>query len=499
MPITTIPTNSGLGVGDTPLATIAYEDYQATLANSAEIDSGWLDTAGIDKYQIQFYATTTGLSLVIESRDNASQSILSSTTNYTASTLFFASLPARQRYLRFRLQNNSGSSIPEVSLVIKFTYGSSDKASVFPIAVAPAAFSQAVLTQSVLTAKDTNNTFQNVGINQVGALLAADFGTEVSRNLYDGYSIQTKFGRNPDIDTGSTPEDMWNGGGEYTGFNAVADENVSVVSADNDDRGSLVSSGTATGGSSTTLIDSSATFISDGVAVGDIVLNDTQGIHGHITSVDGETSLTVFRMTDSGTSPSNAVGDSYRIATAIDSGAAVLQLSNILSADFTEQTPVYVILNGTTAVTGFGSFCRCSRGKIVLAGSTGLNEGVITVNQAVTTANVFARIPTYGQSTICAVTVPAGKIAVIKGLTTAITRTSGSAGSATVLFNTREFGGAWNAKRVYEAQTGAIINEKIEGGIIIPSGSDMKYTITDVSDNNTVAQGSFEYYLIDEN
>ena len=44
-------------------------------------------------------------------------------------------------------------------------------------------------------------------------------------------SIDNKFGRNPDIDPGSVPEDIWDGGGVYTGFPSAA-ETLSVVSTD---------------------------------------------------------------------------------------------------------------------------------------------------------------------------------------------------------------------------------------------------------------------------
>ena len=50
-----------------------------------------------------------------------------------------------------------------------------------------------------------------------------------------GISLVDIFGRNPDIDSGSGFEDIWNGGGEYTGLNATAAETISVVSDSADD------------------------------------------------------------------------------------------------------------------------------------------------------------------------------------------------------------------------------------------------------------------------
>ena len=44
-----------------------------------------------------------------------------------------------------------------------------------------------------------------------------------------------KFGKNPDIDTGSVPENIWNGGGLYTGFDPTGAETLNIVSDSTDD------------------------------------------------------------------------------------------------------------------------------------------------------------------------------------------------------------------------------------------------------------------------
>lgn len=61
------------------------------------------------------------------------------------------------------------------------------------------------------------------------------FDQEVAEGLREGYAIRNKFGRNLDIDTGTVPEDVWNGGGLYTGFNATAAETLQVFSSDAND------------------------------------------------------------------------------------------------------------------------------------------------------------------------------------------------------------------------------------------------------------------------
>lgn len=57
----------------------------------------------------------------------------------------------------------------------------------------------------------------------------------IAGGLFSGYSIVNKFGTNSDIDKATVPEDMWEGGGAYTGFPDSTLETISVFSSSAND------------------------------------------------------------------------------------------------------------------------------------------------------------------------------------------------------------------------------------------------------------------------
>jgi len=477
-----------------------FSQSEATLSNGASIDTGFIDMDAFSKYQIS-YIGSAALSLSIESRATSTGAAELTTPAPYTGVFYLADLVPRQRYVRLILTNSSGVDVTSVNMAVKAIYGGVEGTSVFPIEISPSQFSPAMLTQSVLIGKDAFGVYKNTEVNEAGALLTAEFGTEVARGVYPAYEVRLCFGRNPDIDTGTAPEDMWNSNGTYTGFNATANENIEVFSGSGNDVGALVSSGTATGGTNTTILDSGATFVTDGVAVGDVVLNDTQGFYGLVKTVDSETQLTVWHFNNGDSSEHiPASGDAYRVATDSGTGAAVIILFELLDEDFTEQTNAFVILNGATGVTLTGNYIRAPQARIIKAGSGGVNAGVITGRQATTTANVFFNMPVgFGKTTTGVKTIPVGKFAIIKRTQASIIRANGSAGSATITLKSREVGsGAWAAIRPMEVSTGLGFSETDIGGEIINSGTDVKFTVEQVSDNGTIAEAELEYYLIEE-
>jgi len=61
----------------------------------------------------------------------------------------------------------------------------------------------------------------------------------ISQGLLQGYSIVNKFGRNPDVDAVTVPEDIWDGGALYAGFPTGAPEEFEVFSSNAGDTGVL--------------------------------------------------------------------------------------------------------------------------------------------------------------------------------------------------------------------------------------------------------------------
>jgi hypothetical protein len=62
----------------------------------------------------------------------------------------------------------------------------------------------------------------------------------ITSGLIANFDIVNKFGRNPDTDTGTIPEDVWNGSGPYTGFPTGSPEQLEIVLSSASDVGGTV-------------------------------------------------------------------------------------------------------------------------------------------------------------------------------------------------------------------------------------------------------------------
>ena len=323
-----------------------------------------------------------------------------------------------------------------------------------------------------------------------------DYFTEIAQSRRDGLGFPAVFGRNPDIDIGSTPEDVWPGGGIYPGFDATANDELAIASSSGSDTGTDVSTGLATGGSTFTLEDVLATFITDGVVVGDCLVNETQSAHGIVSALT-ETEITVHRM--DGSNPNDVItnesGDDYRLVSSTGTGAALIKVRLILDEDFVSQPDIYVTMNGTTTVTTSGvNAMRCTLSQVILAGSIETNVGLITINQALTPTNIFTLIVALeGQSALMMFTIPAGIKVILKNILITLSRQSGGNGSGTVAIYLRPIGEAFRAGRTYELTNGFPIDSYERGGFTLHGKTDVKMHVNDVSDGSTIVQGSLSY------
>lgn len=322
---------------------------------------------------------------------------------------------------------------------------------------------------------------------------AKDFLLEVAFGNVGGLANYNKFGSNADVDTATTPEDIWSWGGVYTGFTPTAGEAVALNSASGQDAGTKLSQGTATSGSETTLVDMGATFVLDGVAVGDLLINDDQGSHGIITVV-AATTLTVARM-DNGLANST---DAYRVATMNGTGVGVVKMNRLLETDYDGHKTEYVILNGATAIATVGTaYIRNSRGIAVLFGTGGTTAGQIKATQVLTPANIFFSIEAgHDQSLVACDTVPKGMTLYITGLSCKMARSTGADGSAEFDFSVREINqGGFNTKvHEYITNTDGFRAAK-DYVLVIPEYSDYRSRIGEVSDNNTQVSVQVNGYL----
>jgi len=176
-------------------------------------------------------------------------------------------------------------------------------------------------------------------------------------------------------------------------------------------------------------------------------------------------------------------------------GARTVRITKLLNGGKELQDDVIVTLNGTTPVTiGPELYSRCSRMRVVTVGSSGHNEGELTLRHTTTTANIFAVMPS-GKSTtvIMADTVPAGKTLFVKKGNITMSRLSGAAGSANVTIRVREDkpDAPFIAQRDVEITESSPYLFENSGYFVFQEKCDFKVQIEDVSDNSTTISSEF--------
>lgn len=326
-----------------------------------------------------------------------------------------------------------------------------------------------------------------------------DFHTQVCLGKIIGWECGQKFGENPDVDTGTVPEDITDMGGVYVP--PTTDRTHDIASTSIQDAGTLLSTGTVTSYDTATYIftDSTADFVTDGVAVGDLVLDDTAQDHSIVTAVTNLTTLVLEPMHHTATGGS-IVGDTYRVVTSAGTGSIVLHIKQG-GQKAGARTSEFIILNGTTNVPTTSTYYRITRMHIHGVGTNGESVGNITAT-AQTDATVTAQITNGNGSTGMAFYhVPRGYTLLLYSWYATLHRTgTASDAMAKVTLNSELWKENSDGRRLWSSLgvsiNGGIMSKKYIVPLKFSQDEDIFIRVKDVSDNDSHVSGGFDYILI---
>jgi len=243
-----------------------------------------------------------------------------------------------------------------------------------------------------------------------GCLFAMDYLLAIADNKIENHSKFQNIGFLPS-QTASVLTDLWS----YGGTQAVyvfppAEMGMEILSSNNTvDIGTVIHSGTASGGSLTTLISAGENFQTT-TSIGDVVILDKSGDvpeYGYITAIISNTEIQIANGFNHGGWVS--AGRAYSILDISDkTGAHAVEIT-YLDSSYVEHQEI-VILNGTTVVpTVKTNMFRVNSLLVISAGTGFVPTGAITLRH-LTDSPVYAYITagyTHSRSTVY--TVPVGK------------------------------------------------------------------------------------------
>jgi hypothetical protein len=326
-----------------------------------------------------------------------------------------------------------------------------------------------------------------------------DFFFEIAKGNVAGHSAVIKFGENPDIDSGSGFEDIWDAGGTYA---PPTQARIHDVASDNAaDTGTTKSSGTATGGSLTSLVDSGATFLTDLVAVGDLVLNDTNVEVGVVSAIPSETEITIVaRMRSPNTGADgnpNESGDSYRVVGNASTGASTFHVVG-LDGNFA-QLSEFSVLNGVSNVPTVNSYLRQFRARVFGAFTGTRYGGVGTISStAQTDATVSCQVVNGNNQTLMAIyTVPAGKTGYIARWWARIARKISASSRINLRVGQLDGIGYLIGNGALNTQGSSLLDDLPFVQQPVPGGADI-YIEADSDTNDLGVSAGFDIILVDD-
>lgn len=218
----------------------------------------------------------------------------------------------------------------------------------------------------------------------------------------------SKIGYSP-AQTANVNTDIWSYSGTQPAYVfPTAPMGMEVLSSNSADTGTVIHTGTSTGGSLTSLISTGENFLTT-TAIGDAIVLDASGTspeYGYISAIVSDTELTVTNGFSHGGSGS---GRAYSIVdTSATAGGQAVEI-NYLDGDYLEKREI-VILNGTNILSTVNTnLFRINSFRIILAGANKIPTGNITLRNLADTP-VYSYITAgFNRARNIVYTVPAGK------------------------------------------------------------------------------------------
>ena len=235
-----------------------------------------------------------------------------------------------------------------------------------------------------------------------------DFLQKVAFGQVSGVTPWSKLGFNPSLTT--TEEDIWSAGGVYAFPTAATAMEVVSSSATDNDAGTLLHDGGATGsGGTLTTISVTGENFSTNTAVGDLLVIDKAGTTpewAYITEVTSNTVLTFSGgLSSGGTGASRATY--HVIDVSVKTGVHAVRIE-YLDTSWASKSEI-VILDGDASVDLIGSPYRINSLRAISSGSNAGAIGNLTLqaNGAGTTYSYITANYTRARNSVY--TVPAGK------------------------------------------------------------------------------------------
>lgn len=154
-----------------------------------------------------------------------------------------------------------------------------------------------------------------------------------------------------------------------------------------------------------------------------------------------------------------------------------------------------IVLNGVTSVTTVNTYRRVYRVIGLTAGTSGSNEGVVTVRHTTTIVNIFTTILIgMGQSAISNMTIPVGFTGYLQNYKISLFDTSDNNGFTTLWY--RELNAC--VRQLFPSSFSRTADSviHIEGGLVIPQQTDIIFRVNDVINNNADISVSYDLLLV---